>query len=98
MNLVQRDANRRLDFMLILGTRLNVHGPKLLAAKLAREVHRRGGIVVYVDHSVVQQKRWSDLVDYHIQWTCDEWVQDLQRRWPGLQERGSSVSHPIILD
>ncbi|KAK5652882.1 hypothetical protein OQA88_9548 [Cercophora sp. LCS_1] len=82
--LVQHDLSLGPDMLLILGTSLRVHGLKVLVKEFAKAVHDRGGNVVFVNFTKPPESVWADVIDYWVQWDCDAWVSDVQKRRPAL--------------
>jgi len=82
--LVQHDLSLGPDLLLILGTSMRVHGLKVLVKEFAKAVHDRGGNVVFVNFTKPPDSVWADVIDYWVQWDCDAWVSDLQKRKPAL--------------
>lgn len=82
--LVQHDLSLGPDLLLILGTSMRVHGLKVLVKEFAKAVHDRGGNVVFVNFTKPPESVWADVIDYWVQWDCDAWVSDLQKRKPAL--------------
>lgn len=82
--LVQHDLSLQPDMLLILGTSMRVHGLKVLVREFAKAVHDRGGKVVFVNFTKPPESVWADVIDMWVQWDCDAWVDDLQRRKPAL--------------
>jgi NAD-dependent SIR2 family protein deacetylase len=82
--LVQHDLSLGPDLLLILGTSMRVHGLKVLVKEFAKAVHDRGGSVVFVNFTKPPDSVWADVIDYWVQWDCDAWVSDLQKRKPAL--------------
>lgn len=76
------DMRARPDFLLIAGTSLKVVGIQKLVRQAAKAVKARGGIVVFVNKSEVGQCSWTDVIDYHVEADCDEWVSNLKTRIP----------------
>lgn len=68
------------DMLIILGTSLKVHGLKMLLREFAKAVHTRGGTVVFVNNTKPPDSVWGDVIDYWVQWDCDEWVRDVKAR------------------
>ncbi|KAH8783264.1 DHS-like NAD/FAD-binding domain-containing protein, partial [Diaporthe sp. PMI_573] len=104
-DIIQQDQAADPHLLLIVGTKLELDGPKRLAKLFAREIKKNGGMVVYVNLTKPQAV-WRDLVDYWVNWDCDEWVKDLdqhlftlrikyQIEWPSV---GSSFERPILID
>lgn len=82
--IVQHDLSLGPDMLLILGTSMRVHGLKVLVREFAKAVHDRGGKVVFVNFTKPAESVWADIIDYWVQWDCDTWVGDLQKRKPAL--------------
>ncbi|KAK0621811.1 hypothetical protein B0T17DRAFT_509127 [Bombardia bombarda] len=82
--IVQHDLSLGPDMLLILGTSMRVHGLKVLVKEFAKAVHDRGGKVVFVNFTKPPDSVWADVIDYWVQWDCDAWVGDLQKRKPAL--------------
>ncbi|KAK3991076.1 putative NAD-dependent histone deacetylase [Cladorrhinum sp. PSN332] len=83
-HLVQHDLSLQPDMLLILGTSMRVHGLKVIVREFAKAVHDRGGKVVFVNFTKPPESVWADVIDMWVQWDCDAWVDDLQRRKPVL--------------
>ncbi|KAK7206895.1 DHS-like NAD/FAD-binding domain-containing protein [Myxozyma melibiosi] len=81
---IESDLKARPDMLIIAGTSLKVIGIKKLVRSAAKAVHERGGVVVYVNRTLPAARSWKGQIDYHIDSDCDEWVEDLHRRQPGL--------------
>lgn len=78
----QSDFRAKPDFLLIAGTSLKVVGIQKLVKQAAKSVKQRGGIVVFVNQTEVGSSSWKDIIDFHIQADCDEWVANLKTRVP----------------
>ncbi|KAH7309302.1 DHS-like NAD/FAD-binding domain-containing protein [Rhexocercosporidium sp. MPI-PUGE-AT-0058] len=97
--LVTHDLALGPDVLLIMGTSLRVHGLKIMVKEFAKAVHSKGGKVVFVNNTKPSESTWGDVIDYWVQWDCDQWVLDLKDRredlWlpPGsiTEERRKSV-------
>lgn len=87
--LITHDLSLGPDILLILGTSLRVHGLKVMVREFAKAVHGRGGKVIFINQTKPPDSIWGDIIDYHVQWDCDKWVED-------LKERRSDVWLPII--
>ncbi|CAG8646537.1 7527_t:CDS:2 [Ambispora gerdemannii] len=72
-NCVKNDLRKKIDYLLIAGTSLKVHGVKNLIRQLAKSVHHNGGKVVLVNLSGVG-KEWNTVFDYQILADVDEWA------------------------
>jgi NAD-dependent SIR2 family protein deacetylase len=98
--IIRHDLSLDVDLLLIFGTSLSVPGIQQLTKWFADVVHRNGGIVVSV--SLTEAAKvvcWGGVIDYWVEWDCDAWVRDLERRNPGvwLQSAAGTVDHPIDL-
>lgn len=78
--LVTHDLALGPDVLLIMGTSLRVHGLKIMVKEFAKAVHTRGGKVVFVNRTKPSESTWGDVIDYWVEWDCDEWVLDLKKR------------------
>jgi NAD-dependent SIR2 family protein deacetylase len=83
-SIVQHDLSAGPDLLLVLGTRLRVHGLKVMVREFAKSVHNKGGKVVFVNFTKPSDSMWGDVIDYWIEWDCDAWVDDLRERKPVL--------------
>ncbi|KAG8157822.1 hypothetical protein KVR01_012484 [Diaporthe batatas] len=103
--IIHRDQAANSNLLFIVGTKLELDGPKRLAKLFARDMRKKGGMVVYVNLTEPRAV-WRDLVDYWVKWDCDEWAKDLDQRlfmfrirrqiyWPSV---GSSSKRPILID
>lgn len=79
-SIIQHDRITGPDMLLIMGTSLRVHGAKALVRDFAVEVHRRKGIVVFVNLTKPAESVWGSIIDYWVQLDCDYWVNDLQAK------------------
>jgi NAD-dependent SIR2 family protein deacetylase len=86
------------DVLLIMGTSLKVHGLKIMVREFSKAVHSKGGKVVFVNRTKPSESVWGDVIDYWVEWDCDEWVVDLKERrsdiWspPGSSQQKESNS------
>ncbi|CAK7198367.1 NAD-dependent deacetylase hst3 [Sporothrix eucalyptigena] len=80
--IVQHDLSLMPDMLLILGTSLKVHGLKVLVREFSKAVHSKGGKVVFVNFTKPPESVWSDIIDYWVQWDCDNWVDDVKQKKP----------------
>ncbi|KAB5526439.1 DHS-like NAD/FAD-binding domain-containing protein [Coniochaeta sp. 2T2.1] len=94
--LFQRDREAPTDVLLILGTSLKREGPKQQVRLFAQHVRAQGGMVVYVN-ATKPANLGNGLVDYWVDWECDEWVSDLLGRQQACRP-GSTREHPIVID
>ena len=87
------------DVLLILGTSLKVHGLKVLVREFAKAVHTRTGkkgVVVFVNLTRPPGSVWNDVLDYWVSMDCDEWVNDLRVRRPGLWLKQSVLEPKMV--
>jgi NAD-dependent SIR2 family protein deacetylase len=78
--LVTHDLGLGPDVLLIMGTSLKVHGLKIMVKEFAKAVHTKGGKVIFVNRTKPPESTWGDVLDYWVEWDCDEWVLDLRER------------------
>lgn len=78
----QSDFKAKPDFLLIAGTSLKVMGIQKLVRQAAKSVKERGGIVIFVNKTEVGTNSWKDIIDFHIEADCDDWVSNLKTRVP----------------
>ncbi|KAF5095118.1 hypothetical protein D0Z00_003266 [Geotrichum galactomycetum] len=78
----QADFKSKPDFLLIAGTSLKVIGIQKLVRQAAKSVKAKGGVVIFVNKTEVGTNSWKDVIDYHIEADCDEWVANLKTRIP----------------
>ena len=78
----QSDFKSKPDFLLIAGTSLKVVGIQKLVRQAAKSVKAKGGVVIFVNKTEVGTNSWKDVIDYHIEADCDEWVTNLKTRIP----------------
>ena len=64
------------DLLLILGTSLKSHGAAGLVRDLAKLVHTRGGMVIYLNLTSLSSSSWSSQVDLHIRVDVEEWASE----------------------
>jgi NAD-dependent histone deacetylase SIR2 len=89
------DMSRNPDLLLIMGTSMKVHGFKLLVKDFAKQVHSRGGIVVFVN-ATPPAKEWDDIIDYHILGETDRWVEKCEEEWRRVKP--SDWEYQTLLD
>ncbi|GEQ67371.1 hypothetical protein JCM33374_g1035 [Metschnikowia sp. JCM 33374] len=77
------DLSMRCDLVLIMGTSLKVDGVKKLVRSMCKNVHDRGGKVVFVNKTPVA-KQFSGLIDYEVLCDCDDFVRALRNEIPDL--------------
>ena len=78
--LITHDLGLGPDVLLIMGTSLKVHGLKIMVKEFAKAVHTKGGKVIFVNRTKPPESTWGDVIDYWVEWDCDEWVSDLKER------------------
>ncbi|PMD19039.1 DHS-like NAD/FAD-binding domain-containing protein [Hyaloscypha hepaticicola] len=78
--LITHDLGLSPDVLLIMGTSLKVHGLKIMVKEFAKAVHIKGGKVIFVNRTKPPESTWGDVIDYWVEWDCDEWVLDLKER------------------
>jgi Sir2 family len=78
--LITHDLGLGPDVLLIMGTSLKVHGLKIMVKEFAKATHTKGGKVIFVNRTKPPESTWGDVIDYWVEWDCDEWVLDLRRR------------------
>jgi NAD-dependent histone deacetylase SIR2 len=78
--LITHDLGLGPDVLLIMGTSLKVHGLKIMVKEFAKAVHTKGGKVIFVNRTKPPESTWGDVIDYWVEWDCDEWVLDLKER------------------
>jgi hypothetical protein len=78
--LITHDLGLSPDVLLIMGTSLKVHGLKIMVKEFAKAVHTKGGKVIFVNRTKPPESTWGDVIDYWVEWDCDEWVLDLKER------------------
>ena len=83
--IARHDRSLRPDVLLIMGTSLATHGVQLLIKDFAKVIHGRGaGKVVFVNLTK-PAACWNGVIDYWVEWDCDDWVWDLVCREPALR-------------
>lgn len=75
------------DIFIIMGTSLKVDGVKQLVKQISKKVHSHKGIVIFVNKTPVAESTWSDIIDYHVPFDCDEWIESLKLNCPELFEK-----------
>ncbi|ODV94084.1 hypothetical protein PACTADRAFT_50973 [Pachysolen tannophilus NRRL Y-2460] len=82
---LQYDLKQNPQILLIFGTSLKVDGVKKLVKNLAKKIHERNdGMVIFINKNCVPLTSWDNIIDFHIQADCDEWVKYLQKEIPDL--------------
>lgn len=77
------DMAMKCDLVLIMGTSLKVDGVKKLIRSLCKNVHERGGKVIFVNKTPIS-KQFASLVDYEILSDCDNFIRVLRNEIPDL--------------
>ncbi|KAJ3148613.1 hypothetical protein HDU86_007366 [Geranomyces michiganensis] len=84
-SLAAYDIKKHPDLLVIMGTSLNVVGIKRLVKDLAKSVHERNGIVVFINSTEVGRE-WDNIIDYHIQGATDDVVARLRVETQTLED------------
>jgi hypothetical protein len=66
----------RAQLRLVIGTSIGSDGVTKLVRSLAKDVHRAGGAVVYIDRARLPSSRWVGYFDLHLQTDIDTWAAD----------------------
>lgn len=67
-----------------MGTSLATHGVQLLIRDFVKVIHKQpAGKVLFVNLTV-PAKSWDGVIDYWVEWDCDNWVRDLVGRQSAL--------------
>lgn len=77
------DIGMKCDCLLIMGTSLKVDGVKKLVRSLSKNVHDRGGKVIFVNKTPLA-KQWANMVDFQVLGDCDAFVRVLKNEIPDL--------------
>lgn len=88
----QSDFKAKPDFLLIAGTSLKVVGIQKLVRQAAKAVRERGGIVIFVNKTEVGSSSWKNVIDFHIEADCDEWVANLKTRIPDFFSQQTKIT------
>lgn len=83
---LSQDMNKNPQLLIIMGTSLKVDGVKRLVREMAKKIHLRDGLVIFVNKQPVAQASWDKIIDYHIQADCDDWCNFLESKVPKLFE------------
>ena len=68
-----------------MGTSLKIPGVQNLVEGLAKAVHGRAdGRAIYGSWTQAAASMWKDVIDDFVMIKCEEWVLDVQRRWPEI--------------
>ncbi|KAK9254470.1 DHS-like NAD/FAD-binding domain-containing protein [Lipomyces tetrasporus] len=95
---IDSDIKSRPDCLIIVGTSLKVLGVRKLVRKVAKAVHERGGVVIFVNRTAPAVSAWKGIIDYHIESDCDKWVEDLRMRQPNLFLKQSNLPLRLAKD
>lgn len=68
------DLRANPDCLIVMGTSLKVTGIKKLVRNMAKRVKGNGGRVILVNNTKLCQSAWKNVIDYHVEGDCDEWV------------------------
>lgn len=77
------DLNLKADLLIIMGTSLKVDGVKKVVRTLAKNIHDKGGKVIFVNKTPLA-KNWDSVVDYEVLSDCDNFVRLLKTEIPDL--------------
>lgn len=77
------DLKSKPDLLIIMGTSLKVDGVKKLVKSLSKQIHERGGKVLFVNKTNLS-KMWHQYVDYEILCDCDQFIRILKAEIPDL--------------
>ena len=79
----KQDLSSGVDVLLIFGISHSAASAVNVAKDFAKEVHRNGGIVVFVYRTKLAQSVWGGIIDFWVEWDCDCWVRGYKSRKPG---------------
>ena len=77
------DLKSKPDLLIIMGTSLKVDGVKKLVKSLSKQIHERGGKVLFINKTSLN-KMWHQYVDYEILCDCDQFIRILKAEIPDL--------------
>lgn len=77
------DMSLKSDLVIIMGTSLKVDGVKKLVRAMCKNVHERGGKVLFVNKTSAP-KQFAGLIDFEVLGDCDEFVRALRNEIPDL--------------
>ncbi|CAH6722546.1 NAD-dependent histone deacetylase Hst3p [[Candida] jaroonii] len=80
---LNNDLKSKPDLLIIMGTSLKVDGVKKLVKSLAKSIHERGGKVIFVNKTPVNNS-WENYIDYSILSDCDNFIKFLKQEIPDL--------------
>ncbi|QRW11071.1 NAD-dependent histone deacetylase SIR2 [Ceratobasidium sp. AG-Ba] len=81
------ELDGRADLLLIIGTSISTQGAARLVRALAREVHARGGAVVYIGRGSLSWGAWSQSIDLMVDWDIDVWATEASQRSQAAPKR-----------
>ncbi|KDN35419.1 hypothetical protein RSAG8_11596, partial [Rhizoctonia solani AG-8 WAC10335] len=95
----------RCEMLLVLGTSLKSLGAAGIVKSLAKNTHESGGIVIYVDQSILHSLSWASYIDLQLVTDIEEWARScLEDAWDphsslccARQNHGNNVS-PMITE
>ncbi|KAG9098674.1 hypothetical protein FRC06_006084 [Ceratobasidium sp. 370] len=70
------EADGQAKLLLVIGTSISADGSAKLVKSLAKNVHRSGGAVVYVNRTGLPDGKWANHFDVHLEADVDEWAAD----------------------
>ncbi|KAI5967933.1 PEX29 [Candida margitis] len=77
------DLKSKPDLLIIMGTSLKVDGVKKLVKSLSKQIHERGGKVIFINKTSLS-KMWHSYIDYEILCDCDQFIRILKAEIPDL--------------
>ncbi|KAG5418563.1 HST3 [Candida metapsilosis] len=77
------DLKSKPDLLIIMGTSLKVDGVKKLVKSLSKQIHERGGKVLFINKTSLS-KMWHQYIDYEILCDCDQFIRILKAEIPDL--------------
>ncbi|KAI5957767.1 HST3 [Candida theae] len=80
---LNNDLKSKPDLLIIMGTSLKVDGVKKLVKSLSKQIHERGGKVLFINKTSLS-KMWHSYVDYEILCDCDQFIRILKAEIPDL--------------
>ncbi|RPA94123.1 DHS-like NAD/FAD-binding domain-containing protein [Choiromyces venosus 120613-1] len=89
--LTAADLRSNPDYLIILGTSLRVHGLKTIVKAMAQAVHARKGKVIYVNNTAASFSLWKDVIDFHVEMDCDQFVKLMKGNRPEIWMKQTKV-------
>ena len=83
------DLGQKPTVLLILGTSLHIPGCIEIVKEIAKDIHLRGGRVIYVNQISPTMSKWNGIIDCWIDADCDEWVELVQYHWDAMSNVSS---------